>query len=680
MLHTIPRLQGTWGRVRPLRHQRRALLVGLAGIVSTLAAAAWLQASELKHSREAFERRALSMQLSMRARFDAPLATLRSVPPFFGASREVEAREFTAFLNVALVHERGIAFIAWAPEISDAERATFERRANELDWPGFAVRDLQRGQGLKPAGQRARYVPLLHIEPKGTPLLGLDLLATPELARAVDLAFRDDELMAASSFDDTGDAPRETLLVLAPLFQVAAVGSDPRAPRRGVAVIALRLATLLQSSVTRASFVGLDLVLYDRGSGTPERLLFESSPGAALLAQQQADVVLEQSAPYSGRNWVWRFHAHPGTIAAGSGPTILVLFGVVLSLVAMFAVGSLEVVRRLRLEVTVATQLGQYRLVRKLGEGGMGVVYQAEHALLRRPTAVKLIAKGLGDADLIARFEREVKATSQLSHPNTIAVYDFGCTPDGIFYYAMEYLHGVSVDALVHAVGPLPPARVVHLLKQVCGSLGEAHAQGFVHRDVKPGNLIICERGGIADFVKVLDFGLVKDVTSRENTHSSQAGHLFGTPQYMAPESFRGSVAASPLVDIYAVGAVAYFMLTGRDAFAAESLMELIALQLEGQVVAPAAVLGRALPADLERIVMRCLSNDSAQRPRSAQELSALLDECALPPWTQADAQAFWTEHRALLQSSRPHSGDTAWSATLAVDLAMRQAPAERSL
>ena len=675
---SIAKLEGTWGRVRPLRDQRRALLCGLLGILASVSAAGWLRAVELRESRGAFERRTKEMQLAMRTGFAAPLSTLSSIPPYFAASNAVEVQEFTAFVRTALSRERGSAFIAWAPELAHVERAQFERLANELGWQDFAVRDVASRGGLRQAAHRERYMPMLYVEPRGTPVLGLDLLADPERARAIEHAFREEGPVASPGLDNPQDGPSDSLLVFESLTDVAAHSSDPRSPRRGVAVIALRVAHVLQAAVMRSSFHGLDLVLSDQTPGAPERLLFESSPGASLV-RGQPDSVFEQRAQYCGRTWVWRFHAQPGTISAGSSPWILASFGVVLSIAATLGIGAFEIVRRLRYEVTGKSELGQYRLVRKLGEGGMGVVYQAEHTLLRRPTAIKIIASRVVDSDLIARFEREVRATCKLSHPNTIAIYDFGRSPDGVFYYAMEYLPGVCVDTLVQQTGPLPPARVVHLLQQVCGSLSEAHAHGLVHRDVKPGNLMICERGGIADFVKVLDFGLVKDVTAHEVTRYSRVGQVLGTPQYMAPECLRSNVNASPSTDIFAVGAVAYFMLTGHDLVEANSLPELLARQLEGDVEAPSVRLGRPLPAQLEALVMRCLSREPTERPGSAVQLAAALEACELPKWTQADARAFWTAHPNLLAATRPHSGDTAWSATLAVDLDARRATARQS-
>jgi serine/threonine protein kinase len=223
-----------------------------------------------------------------------------------------------------------------------------------------------------------------------------------------------------------------------------------------------------------------------------------------------------------------------------------------------------RVIYGLRREVRLARRLGQYTLEEKLGEGGMGVVYRARHALLRRPTAVKLLkGERLGEASL-RRFEREVLLTASLSHPNTVSVYDFGRTPDGVFYYAMEYLEGLSLEQLVAEEGAQPPGRVVHVLRQVLGALAEAHGVGLVHRDVKPDNVILCERGGLSDVAKVVDFGLVKDLDAADAL--SHEGMLVGTPLYLAPEAIR-SPDTDPRADLYSLGAVAYFLLTGKHVF-----------------------------------------------------------------------------------------------------------------
>jgi serine/threonine-protein kinase len=297
------------------------------------------------------------------------------------------------------------------------------------------------------------------------------------------------------------------------------------------------------------------------------------------------------------------------------------------------------VIYGLRREVRHARQLGQYTLEEKLGEGGMGVVYRARHAMLRRPTAVKLLKpERMGEGSL-RRFEREVQLTAGLSHPNTVSVFDFGRTPDGMFYYAMEYLDGLSLEELVQGDGPQPPARVAHVLRQVLGSLAEAHGIGLVHRDVKPGNVILCERGGVPDVAKVVDFGLVKDLDT--DVGASWEGALIGTPHYLAPEAIR-KPTVDARSDLYSAGAVAYHLLTGSHVFEGATVVDVCSQHLHAAPVRPSDRLGRRVPEVLEAWILACLEKDPNRRPQTAAEAAAALEHPAIGPWTVIDARAWW--------------------------------------
>lgn len=291
-------------------------------------------------------------------------------------------------------------------------------------------------------------------------------------------------------------------------------------------------------------------------------------------------------------------------------------------------------------------QLGQYTLEQKLGEGGMGQVYRARHALLRRPTALKLLRPERNRTIDTMRFEREVQLTSMLTHPNTIAVYDYGRTPDGIFYYVMEYVNGLSLRGIVERTGRLPPGRVVHLLQQVCGSLGEAHRHGLVHRDIKPANIMVCERGGVFDVVKVLDFGLVRDLQKREGTTLTQPDAVAGTPQYLSPEALRSSDEVDARSDLYCLGCVAWFLLTGRDMVRRDGNIGWVDQILNEAPPPPSSAIPGVIPADLEEIVMACLQKSPADRPQSAAELAQALAACACAnDWTQVHARHWWQQH-----------------------------------
>jgi hypothetical protein len=299
--------------------------------------------------------------------------------------------------------------------------------------------------------------------------------------------------------------------------------------------------------------------------------------------------------------------------------------------------------RALQKATLAAKQLGQYALEEKLGAGGMGTVYKARHAMLRRPTAVKLLDVDKMSDAAIARFEREVQLTSALTHPNTVAVFDYGRTPEGIFYYAMEYLEGMNLDELVRRFGPLPEARVVFILRQVSGSLAEAHAGGLVHRDIKPANIFVTRRGGMQDFVKVLDFGLVKAVDGPEKANVTSPNALMGTPLYLSPEAVNRPEAVDARTDVYALGAVGYFLLTGTPVFTGATVMEICIKHVKATPEPPSARLGKPVSPDLETLLLRCLAKAPSDRPADAGELLRELQTCVVDgTWTARDAVAWW--------------------------------------
>jgi eukaryotic-like serine/threonine-protein kinase len=302
--------------------------------------------------------------------------------------------------------------------------------------------------------------------------------------------------------------------------------------------------------------------------------------------------------------------------------------------------------RALRKATLTAKQLGQYTLIEEIGSGGMGTVYKARHALLRRPTAVKLLNAGVMSLQSVARFEREVQLTAGLTHPNTVMIFDYGRTPEGIFYYAMEYLTGVNLNELVDRYGPLPEARVVHILRQVCESLAEAHATGLVHRDVKPSNIVLTCRGGIYDFVKVVDFGLVKSLDGKEQASITSPNSLAGTPHYLSPEAIDRSGPVDARADVYALGAVAYFLLTGTTVFDGNSVIEVCMKHAAEKPESPSARIDDPVSPDLERIVLRCLAKSPLDRPADAGALLRELASCANSGhWSPADAAAWWASH-----------------------------------
>jgi serine/threonine-protein kinase len=311
------------------------------------------------------------------------------------------------------------------------------------------------------------------------------------------------------------------------------------------------------------------------------------------------------------------------------------------SAIAVFAAARAAALQRRAFEAERrAAQVGQYTLKRKLGEGGMGEVWLAEHALLKRPCAVKFIRPDLAaHPAAAARFAREVHAVTGLTHLNTVRVYDYGRADDGSFYYVMEYLDGPTLEELVGEIGPLPPGRVVYLLRQVCGALVEAHAAGLVHRDLKPGNVIVAALGGQRDVAKLLDFGLVQDLSTEAADRLTRSGTVLGTPAYISPEQAAGESVVDARGDVYGLGAVAFFALTGRPPFQGKTLGQLLAAHWSEPPPA-LTYLRPDVPADLAAVVARCLAKDRGDRFPSAGDLARALGQC--------DSAADWSAERAL--------------------------------
>jgi len=319
-----------------------------------------------------------------------------------------------------------------------------------------------------------------------------------------------------------------------------------------------------------------------------------------------------------------------------------VVFGALVVAVFAAAASALSVIR-LRRQIGETRRLGAYRLERQIGEGGMANVYLARHDLLRRPTAVKLLKPARATDEMIARFEREVQLASGLKHPNTVEIFDYGRTRDGLLYYAMEYLDGVTLGEIVSKRGFLPVARAVHILRQVCAALTEAHAKGLVHRDIKPENIMVCRHGGAWDFVKILDFGLVKHVSAKHSRDLTRGLRILGTPLYMAPERLRNPADVDARADVYAVGAVGFLMLTGRKLFESSDDLELSSKILNEEPPRAAAVAPQPLPVELDLIITSCVEKKRENRPQRITDLVEAFDALASEHrWTQREAEAWW--------------------------------------
>jgi serine/threonine-protein kinase len=330
--------------------------------------------------------------------------------------------------------------------------------------------------------------------------------------------------------------------------------------------------------------------------------------------------------------------ARPHLAAVLVDQTLMLLIAFAIALFGSYKINELQQ------EAMEMRQLGQYRLKRRLGAGGMGEVYLAEHVLLRRPCAVKLIRpEQAGNPANLSRFEREVQASATLTHWNTIEIYDYGHAADGTFYYVMEYLPGMSLEELVAREGPLPPERAVHFLRQVCGALREAHGIGLIHRDIKPSNIFATQRGGVHDVAKLLDFGLVQSLDfGGPEAKLTLQGTILGSPPFMSPEQAAGKTSLDGRTDIYSLGAVAYFLLTGQAPFVRDTAMQML-LAHAYEPVKPPAELRPDVPADLQEVVLRCLEKAPEKRYPSATALEEALAACACAGrWTEERAEAAW--------------------------------------
>ena len=456
----------------------------------------------------------------------------------------------------------------------------------------------------------------------------------------------------------------------------------------------------------QGSSSALNLRLSDPGTDFPTFIVKEAATNAvrsltqiaanAVLGTNGVDVV--PSRDYRGVPVIgaWRWLPHHGfgvatqiDVTEAYRPLrVLKLLFVMLFLlllictVGLFLFSYLNLMWRRRVneaELRVK-QLGQYRLEEKIGEGGMGTVYRARHSLMRRETAVKLLLPNRADPEAEQRFEREVCLTCQLTHPNTIQVYDYGHTPEGIFYYAMELLRGLNLDQLVERHGPQRECRVVHILEQVCDSLAEAHALGLIHRDIKPANVFLCDRGGVPDCVKVLDFGLVREYRSEEGK-GLPAGlerSTLGTPLFMPPEAITDGHRSDPRSDIYSLGALAYHLLTAVHVFDGSTVEELWDQHRNQSPRPPSERTTNPISSQMERALMRCLEKDPARRPQSVVELRSLL--AASPhatEWTPEARSEWWKAHRPTSSSIRGSSPTPVRTvdATVKIDFSDRTPP-----
>ena len=428
-----------------------------------------------------------------------------------------------------------------------------------------------------------------------------------------------------------------------------------------------RLVGLHQVQMALGVLIGLALTVVVRAAIVPSRTL-RTVVLTVPVGIVAGTIMTLGAIPFEGAEPI-RSHTPPEFAVMTA-----VNFVVWWTMTTVVCVAITRVIYGLRREVRRARQLGQYTLEEKLGEGGMGTVYRARHAMMRRPTAVKLLPPDKAGEANLARFEREVQLTAQLTHPNTITIFDYGRTPDGVFYYAMELLDGATLDDVVRLDGAQPPGRVLKVLAEVASALEEAHGVDFIHRDIKPANIILCRQGGKPDVAKLVDFGLVKDLAGADDVELTSTSAITGTPLYLSPEALTAPEKVDARSDLYALGAVGYFLLTGKHVFGGQTLVEVCGHHLHTKPEPPSQRLGQPVAEDLEAVLLSCLAKEASDRPPSASELLERVHSCASwGEWSEGKARVWWRENGERLRDLHREEVGSAHSMSVVVDLDRRE-------
>jgi serine/threonine-protein kinase len=622
----------------------------------SLGLGAYILEREEASSHVAFTERAQRLQSAITERLLGPQEDLSALSRFLEISGQPTRREFQLLTDPMLQRHPLVYAFEWLPVVRQSERSLYEAEARNAGLTDYRIWDSGPGGMPQQAAPRPVYVPIHYMEPPSSGALGFDISASPLRWVTAEKARDEARIAASRPFTLIEDAEKTdavpAVALYFPLYREGDPGSEAgrREMLTGFAMAVFRVAPLVERAVSAANASSLGLVLRDLES--PDVPLLAERPYNAGLMPRRPGLQADFPFPFSDRQWTLAVFALPGTYLPGlRAPIAFAAAGLAATALVLVLATSLRTILRLRRQVE---KVGPYRLIARLGTGAMGVVWEARHALLRRPTAVKLLAPGTGGERALARFEREVQLTAGLTHPSTIAIYDYGRTGEGVFYYAMELVRGINLLQLVEFDGPLPSGRVVHLLRQACGALAEAHAAGLIHRDIKPANLMICVCGGIPDFLKILDFGLVKDIGSVERLREeaaaetadaalSQDGSFLGTPLYMAPEGMNNPAQVDARADLFALGAVGYFLLTGGAPFPGRTAIEVFRLERQGPPTPLSRAAPHPVPPSLAEVIGRCLSFLRDERPGSAEQLDAMLEACVVqPPWTAAEARAWW--------------------------------------
>jgi CHASE1-domain containing sensor protein/tRNA A-37 threonylcarbamoyl transferase component Bud32 len=660
-LYAWPSLRGVW--------------LGLLLITVGVSVSAWrasVSGDEVRHdTARRFRERVSALQLHIVRGLLSPLEVQESLRTLLSIQPDLSADSFQRFVSPALARYPAITAVEWAPYVLDADRAAFEAQMRGQGLRGYRITEPSQGDLMIPAGRRDAYLPLTYIAPQAGLEVGFDLLSESKRQRNSERALRGGVPMATGRFRLIEDPPdRFSVAVYAPVYDLTmptSTEAERAAAFIGMGIMLLRLTDLVDRVIAQSdAMTGVGVVLKDTSSadGPDAALLYESRPGLhALSDTSSSEWIINQDLAFADRRWrliIVSPSDNPDISAPAAAARETFMIGVLFSLLLGGTAIGWRVIARLRGVVLQARSLGQYTLVKPIGGGSMGTVYLAHHALLRRPTAVKVLRHDADDPHLLTRFEREVTLTSRLTHPNTIAIYDFGRTASGDFFYAMELLDGLSLQELVTRHGPQPQGRVVSLLKQALGALAEAHALGLIHRDIKPANVMITRRGLLTDFIKVLDFGLVKDTRLPQGLDITHNAQVIGTPYYLSPEAIQDSARVDHRADLYALAGVAYFLLTGEVVFDAPDLLHVCFKHVHTPPQPPSSRLRSPLSPALDALILSCLAKSPADRPPDALAVLDRLDAITdVPPWTAADARLWWdTFHPTDAHAAQSPQGD----------------------
>jgi CHASE1-domain containing sensor protein len=653
------------------RRYGTALAIAAAGVALTAVACVLARRAEAERNQELFERRAAVLTTAVARRFQLTREVVLSLPALFEASSTVEHSEFASFVGPALRRHPSLAALEWAPLVRDEDRDAFEARIRR-HFPRFEIREPDAGGEMVRSGRRPRYLPLVYMEPLEERVHGLEVLFHAGRNVEIEASIDSGTLTVSHRFQLVEDPKGVySVAVYAPGYDRGKPRSNPAQRRTallGLGIALFRLRPLIEGAVPRKMRDGIELALIDAAAPADVRVLYQTAPGTADGAGPDR-MTHREMFDFGNRNYTVL------TVARAHdtwGQWLVLSLGLGLTLVATASYLAYKTIGGLRRRLAQSVELGQYTLQEQIGEGGMGVVYRATHAMLRRPAAIKLLLKKTATEGDLARFEREVQLTSRLAHPNTISIFDYGRTAEGAFYYVMEFLDGVDLERLVRAHGPLEPSRAIHILAQVSGALAEAHLMGLIHRDIKPANIVLTERRDEPDVVKVVDFGLAKAIdTGERQLGITGVDAITGTPLYLAPEAITAPATVDGRADIYALGGVAYFLLTGAHVFEGGNVMQVLTQHLAETPVPPSLRLGRALAADLETLVLACLAKDRNARPATATELRAALLACRdAADYDVAAARRWWQENGASVRmSSRLGPRATGAASAMAIDL-----------